>query len=84
MYGSVPQYDGCGRVWVKATSTHLKGYSICLMYDCPKILPFIAEKGLKVYPHLYIVLINTLRPIFVPLCPTATYLSISRVFPLFH
>ena len=51
MYGSVPQSDGCARVWVKAASTHLKGASIFLMYDCPKILSFIATMGLKVHPH---------------------------------
>ena len=38
MYGSVPQYHGRARVWVKAASAHLKGASICLMYDCPKTL----------------------------------------------
>ena len=51
MYGSVSQYDGCARVWVKVASTHLKGASICLMYDYPKILSFIAVMGLKLHPH---------------------------------
>ena len=51
MYGSVPQYDGCARVWVKAASAHLKGASICLMYDCPKRLPFIATMRLEVHPR---------------------------------
>ena len=51
MYGSVPQSEGRSRVWVKATSTHLKGDSICLNYDYPKILSFIAAMGLKVHPH---------------------------------
>ena len=52
MYGSVPQSDGCARVWVKASSAHLKGDSICLMYDYPKRLSFIAAMRLKVHPHL--------------------------------
>ena len=51
MYGSVSWYDGHDRVWVKAASTHLKGDSIFLMYDCPKILSFILAMGLKVNPH---------------------------------
>ena len=52
MYGSVPQSDGRVRVWVKASSAHLKGAnSICLMYDFPKILSFIAAMGLKVHSH---------------------------------
>ena len=38
MYGSVPQYDGRVRVWVRDAFAHLKGASICLMYDCPKRL----------------------------------------------
>ena len=50
MYGSVPQYEGHARVWVKDASTHLKGVSIRLMYDCPKRLSFIAAMGLKVHP----------------------------------
>ena len=66
---------------LKATSTHLKGASICLMYDCPKTLSFIAAMGLKVHPHFYIVLINTLKYVFASLCPTTTYLSISQVCP---
>ena len=63
---------------------HLKGSSIFLMYDCPKILSFVAAMGLKVHPHFYIVLINTLRYVFVSLFPTTTYLSLSQVCPLFH
>ena len=51
MYGSVPRSYVCARVWVKATSTHLKGDSIFLMYDCPKRLSFIETMGLKVHPH---------------------------------
>ena len=51
MYGSLPQSDGHSRVWVKATSVHLKGDSICLMYEFPKTLSFIEEMGLKVHPH---------------------------------
>ena len=34
MYGSVLQYDGRDTVWVKDSSTNLKGGYICLMYDC--------------------------------------------------
>ena len=33
MYGSVPQYDGRDRVWIKDAYAHLKGASIFLMYD---------------------------------------------------
>ena len=51
MYRSVAELDGCARVWVKATSADLKGASICLMYDCPKRLTFIATMVLKVHPH---------------------------------
>ena len=51
MYGSVPHSDGCARVWVKDASTNSKGASICLMYDCPKRLSFIAAMGLKVHSH---------------------------------
>ena len=51
MYGRVSQYDGCARVWVKAASAHLKGASICLMYDCHKRPSFIAVMGLKFHPH---------------------------------
>ena len=51
MYGSVPQSDGSTRVWVKDSSTHLKGDSIYLMYDYPKILSFTASMGMKVHPH---------------------------------
>ena len=51
MYGSVPQYDGRARVWVKAASAHLKGASICLMYEFPKILSFIPSMGLQFHPH---------------------------------
>ena len=51
MYGSVPQYDECARVWVKAAYAHLKGVSICLMCDFPKRLSFIAVMGFKVHPH---------------------------------
>ena len=65
MYGSVPLSNGCARVWVKDASAHLKGASICLMYDCPKRLSFIAAMGLNVHPNFYIVLINILVSIFV-------------------
>ena len=51
MYGSVTQLDGHARVWDKASYANLKGYFICLMYDCPKGLSFIATMGLKVHPH---------------------------------
>ena len=77
MYGSVPQSDGHARVWVKDASAHLKGACIFLMYDCPKRLSFIAAMGLKFGPHFYIVLINTLRYVFISLCPITTYLSLS-------
>ena len=50
MYGSVPQSDEHARVWVKVASAHLKGDSICLMYDCPKRLSFITTMGLEVHP----------------------------------
>ena len=83
MYGNVPHSDGRARVWVKTASTHLQQAYICLMYDCPKILSIIAAMGLKVHPHFYIVLINTLRSIFVSLFPTYTYVSLSQVCPLF-
>ena len=65
MYGSVLQYYGHARVLVKVGSAHLKGDSICLMYDCPKRLSFIASMGLKVHPHFYTILINTLRHVFI-------------------
>ena len=51
MYGSVPQYDGQVRVGVKASSPHLKGDSICLMYEFPKRMTFNAAMGLKAHPH---------------------------------
>ena len=51
MYGSVSRSNGHARVWVKVASTHLKGVSIFLMYDYPKILSFIAVMGLKFHPH---------------------------------
>ena len=51
MYGSVLQSDECVIAWVKDASAHLKGASICLMYDCPKRLSFITEMGLEVHPH---------------------------------
>ena len=51
MYGCMPHFNGCDRVWVKAACAHLKEASICLMYDYPKILSFIAAMGLKVHPH---------------------------------
>ena len=59
MYGSVPQSNGRATLWVKAASAHLKGDYICLMYECPKILSFIAAIAFKVHPHLHNVLINT-------------------------
>ena len=52
MYGSVPQSHGHAKVWVKDSYAHLKGASIWLMYDCLKLLSFIAVMGLKVHPHL--------------------------------
>ena len=51
MYGSVPPSHGHARVWVKDASAHFKGASICFMYDCTKILSFIATIGLKVHHH---------------------------------
>ena len=51
MYGSVPQFDGRARVWVKNASAHLKGASIFFMYDYPKRLSFNAAMGLKFHPH---------------------------------
>ena len=51
MYGSMSQSDGHVRVWVKVAFAHLKGTSICLMYDYPKRLSFIAAMGWKVHPH---------------------------------
>ena len=77
MYRSVSQSDGHARVWVKASSAHLKGASIFLIYDCPKRLSFIAEMGLKVHTHFLIVLIRTLRSVFVSLFPPTIYLSLS-------
>ena len=52
MYGSVSRYDGRARVWVNFAFAYLKWPSVCLMYDCPKILSFIASMVLKFYPHL--------------------------------
>ena len=63
---------------------HLKGASICLMYHYPKRLSFIPTMGLKVHPHFQTILINTLSSVFVSLCPTTSYLSLSEVCPLFR
>ena len=70
--------------YVLECGLRMKGDSICLMYDCPKRLTFIASMGLKVHPHFYTILINTLRSVFFSLFPTTTYLSISHLCPLFH
>ena len=72
----VPRSNGRAKVWVKDAFAHLKGAFICLMYGCPKILPFIPTTGMKVHPHFYIVLINTLSFVFFSLFPTTTYLSL--------
>ena len=77
MYGSVSQSDGHVRGQVKATSTHLKSTSFFLMYECPKTLSFIAVMVWKAHPHLYILLINTFKSVFVSLFLTTTYLSLS-------
>ena len=51
MYGSVPQSDERVRVWFKVASAHLKGASICLMYDSPNRMSFFTTLGLKFHPH---------------------------------
>ena len=43
VYESVPQFEG-STAWVKAASAHLKEAAICLTYDCPKRLSFIAAR----------------------------------------